>query len=43
LTPPASVTPVIEPATSTVLVMVTVTPGVTAPCWSVALTRMLPV
>ena len=29
MTPPASVTPVIEPATSTGLLMVIVTPGVT--------------
>src|SRR5580765_903511 len=42
-TPPASVTPVIDPATRTGLVIVTVTPGTTAPCSSTARTRMLPV
>ena len=43
LTPPASVTPVMDPATSTGLLIVIVTPGTTPPCSSVALTRMLPV
>ena len=41
--PPASVTAVIVPATSTGLLIVMVTPGMTAPCSSAALTRMLPV
>ena len=43
LTPPASVTPDMDPATSTGLLIVIVTPGTTPPCSSVALTRMLPV
>src|SRR5438477_3436099 len=41
--PPASVTAVIVPATSTGLLIVIATPGISAPCSSVARTRMLPV
>src|SRR5687768_14677417 len=43
LTPPASVTPVIVPDTSTGLVSVTDTPGTAPPCASVTRTRIEPV
>src|SRR5438128_2045281 len=41
--PLLSVTAVIVPATSTGLLIVIVTPGVIAPCWSAVRIRMLPV